>query len=141
MIELLHNVAAVAAGLTAGELFPAATGVPVEIAYVVGDYPYKTDTEGAPPLGVVLLRSFSPGPATRTATVEIAYTLYGETRTEAMASIGSLSSLLEPLAERGARYTPWKLTGVTGFVGDRETGAHPDPQYFITYMLEFSGAR
>jgi hypothetical protein len=142
MIALLETVATVAAGLTAGHLFPVMDGADSEINYRTGDYPYKGSADGHPPIGVVLLRSFIPGPGVhRRVVIDLAYTLYSEDLAAAIINLDQLATLLEQLTQPSGQYAPWKLEAATGFVGDRETGAHPDPQYYLTYELVFTKGR
>lgn len=139
MIELLTTVQTRAAELTDGALFSTPGGDTAAIQYKVGDYPYKTGGDADVPLCVVLVRGFTALPRPAKATVQLAYTLYNDNGSlAAMTDIERLSGLLDGLTERGIKYVPWKLDSAAGFIGDADNGAHPDPQYFLTYTLEFS---
>lgn len=141
MIELMQRVSIIANGLTAGELFTVKDDDPAQIAYFEGNYPDKGTPEGTPPLCAVLLGKFNPGPGGNSVVIKLYFLLYNETTAGAMEDLDRLAGLLKPMTMKGVDYGSWNLNSAEGFPGDPDHWVHADPQYSLTYLLEFSRTR
>ena len=137
MITLLNTIADVAQGLTAGTMFATNTGGTAEIVYHRFAMPPRSKTLVADiaPFCLVKARGFGIFPG-RKQEIELLFSLYNEDRTAAMTDMGTLMTLLEPLAVRGQQYRGWKLSGIHGFAGDRDTGVQPHPEYYLTVLMD-----
>ena len=140
MISLLQMVAGVAKQLTDGTQFMTNVKNQAEIVYHQYVMPPRPQSQAADvlPFCLVKAREFGLFPGRRQQ-IELIYCLYNDDRTAAMTDMATLTSLIEPLAVRGAPYAGWKLNEVKGFAGEPDTGVQPHPEYFLTVIMEFIG--
>ncbi|MBV5305565.1 MAG: hypothetical protein J0652_02605 [Desulfobulbaceae bacterium] len=74
----------------------------------------------------------------RSQKIELLYALHNDDREEALEDINRLLTLLDPLASKMTCYSGWKMDSVTGWLGDKETGLQPHPEYYLWIIAEFS---
>jgi len=142
MIALLDKVIAVAAGLTAGELFSATdshgkTAGTREIEYHKAVFP--SQPEGKVPRAPSCLALEMPSSIKdRTYGVALVYVLHNDKRQQAQDDITRLKTLLMGLYEEEAQYLPCALTGDKSYVGDERSAQQSHPEYQYTVQLTFT---
>jgi hypothetical protein len=139
MIAILQTIADLSETLTDGALFAVKSGGSAEITHHIYTMPPREITAAdLPPFCLVKARDFSLYPGAKRQKIELLYCLYNDDRDAAMADIGRLAGLLEPLAVRGISHAGWKVQGLSGFSGDKETGVQPHPLYYLTVLMDLS---
>jgi hypothetical protein len=129
-----------ASTLTAGATFDTdRAGSKAEISYHSHVMPPRSATAKTMPFCLVKARGFTLHPSQRRQ-IELLYGLYQDDRDKAMDDLETLEGLLIPLTRRGNQWpVGWKITDVSGWGGDRETGVQPHPEYYYTVLLDFVG--
>jgi hypothetical protein len=140
MITLLKNVVTNAQALTVGQLFPARGGGIQEISYHLNVMPprIRENDDDVVPFCLARVQGFAILPR-RSQKIELLYGLHNDDRAEALEDIARLLTLLDPLATKLTVYNGWKMESVSGWLGDRETGMQPHPEYYVWIIVEFIG--
>lgn len=139
MIALLQQVADMAKLLTDGTEFTTNVNNQAEIVYHEYVMPPRPQgqTVDVSPFCLVKVRGFTLYPR-QGQQIELLYCLYNEDRAMAMADMATLAGLVKPIARRGQQFGGWKLTEISGYAGEEETGVQPHPEYYLTVLLSFT---